>query len=520
LTDNAQFPDKAAQAVALIARSIALQQGGEPGAALDCLNAAVNLVPDFPPALVKRGTLLLSLAQPCAALADFERCLEIAPGMAHVMSLKEAAEQAMLVDLAAHADSASQYCALAELLARRGRHEEALVNFRQATAIDPEYHAAWNGLGNLLLHLNRHAEALVCYETILRFLPNDQIAHFNRGNVLQQQGAYREALASYERALKVPPVLAEVMMEQAHCYFALGDWRRGWPLFESRWKTEQLRHATQQTSAPAWRGEDAPDGTLLLWAEQGLGDTLQFVRYVHIAASRVAHVVLRVPGSLCSLLRCVVNEKVSVVAEEEPVPRHDQHCPLMSLPLVLQAFTQFLPQGVPYLRSPETTWAKWYALLGPKSRPRIGLVWAGGQRRLNNPTRDMPLQSLLPLLEFDAEWFSLQKPLAHDDKALLALYPQMRCMDALLIDFADTAALLNQLDLLISVDTAVAHLAGALGTPTWLILRKSGEWRWQGRPDDTPWYPHHRLYRQNHFGEWQMPVGKVMAELPRYFHQI
>ena len=518
LPENVERAELAGQAVALIVRSIALQHDGKAEAALACLNQALDLVPDFPPSLVKRGTMLLSLGLPRAALADFDRCLELAAGMAHVVPLRDAAVHALLDELSTDSATAAQHREQAELLTRLGRHDEALAQFRQALDLDAEYHVAWNGMGNLLLRLNRHAEALACYESILTFSPDDAIALFNRGNVLQQEGAYHEALASYARALIARPDLAEIRMEQAHCHLALGNWDMGLNLFETRWSTAQLSDAMLPASAPLWRGERAADATLLLWAEQGLGDTLQFLRHVPWVASMVDRVVLRVPASLCSLLQCMATERLTILSQGQPLPPHDLHCPLMSLPLATKAAPHSMEQTAAYLSVPVEQQNAMQDLLGQKTKARIGLVWAGGQRHLNNPTRDMPLPALLPLLAFDAEWFSLQKPHAENDRQILAHHSQVRCMDAYLDDFAATAALLAGMDLLISVDTAVAHLAGALGVPTWLLLRKSGEWRWQCRSSTSPWYLRHRLFRQARHGDWQAPIAAALAALPAQFH--
>ncbi len=520
LPENSNRAELTGRAVALIARSIAFQQGGQAEAAVACLNQALDLVPDFPPALVKRGTLLLLLGQPRAALADFDRCLEPPAGMTHVVPLRNAAIQALLDELSTNPTTAARSCEQAELLTRLGRDAEAMARYRQALDIDREHHGAWNGMGNLLLRLNRHAEALTCYESILAFSPNDAIALFNRGNVLQQEEAYDEALACYEKALLARPNFAEIMMEQAHCHLALGNWQQGLNLFETRWSTAQLRGARLPTAAPRWHGEHVPGATLLLWTEQGFGDTLQFVRHVPWAASLVARVVLRAPASLCSLLQCMANDRVTILSQDQPLPPHDLHCPLMSLPLASGAAPHSMAQAAAYLSAPVEQQNAMQALLGQKSRPRIGLVWAGGQRRLNNPTRDLPLPTLSPLLAFDAEWFSLQKPLAESDRLTLAQHPAIRCMDQHLADFADTAALLTQLDLLISVDTAVAHLAGALGVPTWLLLRKSGEWRWQCHPGMTPWYLHHRLLRQTQHGDWHAPIATALAALSAQFGHV
>jgi tetratricopeptide (TPR) repeat protein len=507
----------AEQIVALVAKSIALQQQGQNEAALACLDQAVALAPEFPVTQVKRGTLLLTMGRARAALADFDRALA-RQEIAHVVPLRAAALQAALLELQlqAHEADASAYCERAALFERVRRFDEAEAAYRRAIEFDANSHPGWNGLGNLLLKHNRHAEAIACYEAILATVPDDVIALFNRANALQKDCRHAAALAGYALAAAQRPDFAEINMEQAHCHLALGDWAAGWPLFEARWQTRQLQNAHLQTSAPQWRGETLPQGTLLLWAEQGLGDTLQFVRSLPLAAERVRRVLLRVPASLLSLCTEMANAlpSVTVFGQDEALPPHDVHCPLMSLPLAFGATPQTVPQNIPYLRVPLHYAEKWQNALGHKNKPRIALTWSGGQRRLNNPTRDMPLNALLPLLDkIDADWLSLQKDVPDADAAVLAQHLQIRRMDHDLVDFADTAAILAQVDLLISVDTAVAHLAGALGRPTWLALRKASEWRWLGQVAAAPWYPEHRLFRQTEHGDWRGPIDAMAALL-------
>ncbi|HEX7644900.1 MAG TPA: tetratricopeptide repeat-containing glycosyltransferase family protein [Burkholderiaceae bacterium] len=507
----------AEQIVALIARSITLQQQGQIQEALGCLDEAQALAPDFPVTLVKRGTLLLAMGRPRAALVDFDRSLA-RQAVAHVLPLRDAALHAALQELEGDSADPSSCCERALLLERVGRMGDAEARYRQAIELDAHCHAGWIGLGNLLLKMNRHVEALACYEAVLAVTPDDFVALFNRGNALQKDGRHSEALASYATAEVQRPDFAEVRMEQAHCRLALGDWQAGWALFESRWQTRQLQGANLQTAAPQWRGEPLPHGTLLLWAEQGLGDTLQFLRYLPLAAGRAGKIIVRVQPGLASLCdgmsRALPN--VTVIAQDAALPAHDAHCPLMSLPLVFGTTPQTIPQNLPYLRVPDGFAEKWKDALGPRRKPRIAIVWCGGQRRLNNPTRDMPLAALLPLLDaIDAEWLSLQKEVSEADAALLAHYPQIRRMEQDLEDFADTAAVLAQTDLLVCVDTAVAHLAGAMGRPVWLVLRKASEWRWLGQDDGVPWYPSLRQFRQLEHGDWQAPVeamGKVLKE--------
>ncbi len=509
---------KAEQVLALVTRSIALQQQGQNDAALACLDEALALAPDFPVTLVRRGTLLLTLGRPSAALADFDRSL-LHKAMPHVLPLRDAALQGALQELESKAFDAPSCCECAAMLERIARTADAEAAYRRAIELDAYSHPAWIGLGNLLLRTNRHAEALACYEAVLGFAPDDFVALFNRGNALQKDCRFAEALASYAAAQEKRPDFAEIRMEQAHCHLATGDWQAGWPLFESRWQTRQLQSAKLATTAPQWQGESLPQATLLLWAEQGLGDTLQFVRYLPLAAERVGRVLLRVPASLVNLVKEMAAPlpSVTVLWQDEALPPHDVHCPLMSLPLAFGTTPQSIPYDVPYLRAPADYAEKWKDAFGPRTEPhnklRIAIVWSGGQRRLNNPTRDMPLAALLPLFEasdaIGVQWLSLQKDISDAGAAILAQHPQIRRMEQGLGDFADTAAILAQVDLLISVDTAVVHLAGAMGKPVWLVLRKAGEWRWLRDTAVSPWYPGLRLFRQTKHGDWIAPVDAM-----------
>jgi tetratricopeptide (TPR) repeat protein len=515
--------------VGLIAQAIALSQSQHADDALACLGDALAIAPDFPIALVQRGTVLQSMGRHREALADFDRCLAQKPDMAHVLAMRDAALQAEFSRLDHDSNqpsaSISTLYERALLLLRLQRDTDALAGLQQVLERDACHIGALIHMGNLLVRMNRHDESLVCYERVLAVDPGDVVALFNRGNVLQKNSRHREALASYDAALAHKPGFAEVLIEQAHCHLALGEMQAGWPLFEARWDTEQLHRAKLQSAAPMWRGEaldEKVDNTrvLLLWAEQGLGDTLQFVRYLPLIAQRASRIVLRVPTALQSLIdgfaartAAASGASIAVVGNLPTLPAHDLHCPLMSLPLVFGSDLPSLPADVPYLHAPEASVEKWRNILGERSKPRIGIVWAGGQRLLNNPTRDMPLQSLLPLLTYDAEWFSLQQSISPADAAILAQLPQVRCVGDDLADFADTAGLVQQLDLLVSIDSSVAHLAGALGKPVWLMLRKAGEWRWLHDRSDSPWYPKHRIFRQQSHGAWESVVRDIGEQL-------
>lgn len=514
--------------VGLIAQSISLLQMERTDDALQCLNQALEIAPDFPLTLVKRGAVLQRMARHRDAIADFDRCLALTPDLAHVVAMRDTALQAALAtledDLSQTPVQVTVLYERADLLLRLTRDADALSAFQQVLECDACHAGALNAMGNLLLRMSRFDDALACYERILEFAPDDVVALVNRGNVLQQNGRYGDALASYDAALAVRPGFAEALIEQAHCHLALGDMQAGWTLYEARWGTEQmreqLRRARLQSMAPMWRGDALGESNvLLLWAEQGLGDTLQFVRYLPMVAQRAPRIVLRVQGALKSLFCCFAEHiaatcatTISVIGNDQALSPHDWHCPLMSLPMIFGSDLQSLPADVPYLQAPESSIAKWRTRLGAGGKLRIGLVWAGVRHMLNNSTRDVPLRMLLPLLELDAEWFSLQQSISDADAALLARLPQVRSVGDELTDLADTAGLVTQLDLIVSVDSSVAHLAGALGKPVWLMLRKSGEWRWLPGRDDSPWYPLHCIFRQQHHGEWESVVHEMIQQ--------
>jgi hypothetical protein len=256
-------------------------------------------------------------------------------------------------------------------------------------------------------------------------------------------------------------------------------------------------------------GASSPSGkTILVHHEQGLGDTLQFIRYVPLLARAGARVVLRLPAALLEIMR-TLEGVAQIVSDTDPLPAHDLHCPVMSLPLAFGTTMQTIPAGVPYLRADPARTDRWGACLGTKLRPRIGLVWAGRQRPPINYARDLPLAALRPLLQLDAEFLSLQREMAPADSIALASMRGISRHGDALGDFADTAALLANLDLVIAADTSVVHLAGAMGTPVWVMNRYAPCWRWLRGRTDSPWYPTARLFRQTSFGDWAGVVAQI-----------
>jgi Glycosyltransferase family 9 (heptosyltransferase) len=296
-----------------------------------------------------------------------------------------------------------------------------------------------------------------------------------------------------------------------------GDFAGGWPQYEWRWKTHPLAAAKRDFAQPLWRGVEPIAGkTILIHSEQGFGDAIQFCRYVPLLAARGARVILEVERPLLGLMRELAGVAM-VVAKGDALPDCDLQCPLLSLPLAFGTQIETIPSQTPYLAAPVPAASSWSARLGPKlgpnPRPRIGLAWSGRPTYRNDHIRSISLHALLPLLDVDATFVSLQKDVRSEDVALLQQRRDILHFGDALADFSDTAALISQLDLVISADTAVAHLAGALARPVWILLPFVPDWRWLLDRDDSPWYPTARLFRQSQARKWGEVVETIRAAL-------
>lgn len=516
-------------AAAHLQHALTLLDLGRLEAALAAVDRALGLLPDSAEALLCRGVILERRAQLDAALGCYERILQL--DTRHVDALfnrgnvlrdlgrAEEALQSYDSALAVRPHHAATLTNRGTVLAMLDEIEAALASFDQALGIDPTDAAALNGRGAVLEQLGRREEAL---ESLQRALAHDPLlldAHNNRAVTLQGLGRLDEALVAFEQARSIDPQHARTRLNHALALLSVGDYQRGWREYEWRWRMPDAPRA--RALPPRWRGEEPLAGrSILLTGEQGFGDSLQFCRYAPRLAALGAHVVLQVPAALVTLLQSLqgVGE---VIADEQAPPACDYHCPLLSLPLALKTTLQSIPSAVPYLRAESQRVADWATRLGPSSRPRVGVVWSGGLRA-GQPwqrRRNIPLTLLAPLGRIDTvEFFSLQKgePAESELAALTAggwHGPRLMQHSAQLRDFADTAALVEQLDLVISVDTALVHLAGALGKPIWILNRFDSCWRWFRERTDSPWYPSARLYRQARAGEWTAVIEHVVQDL-------
>ncbi|HXD44031.1 MAG TPA: tetratricopeptide repeat-containing glycosyltransferase family protein [Pseudolabrys sp.] len=459
-------------------------QRGRSAEAAELIGAALRERPDDAVALTNRSAALNALSRFDEAIAHCDRALAARPDHAE-----------------AHNNRA---LALREL----GRVQEALAGCERALRLKPGYADAYNNRGLVLQALRRAEAALGSYDTALQLDPQHLDAINNRGIALFEQNRLAEALACFDRALAVRPSHAHAHWNRAQVLLLTGDFVRGWA--EHEWRTASNPRLQRRFDRPLWRGDAPVAGkTVLLHAEQGLGDTLQFCRYAPMVAARGARVVLEVQRPLIDLVR-TLGRSMEVVARGDALPDFDFHCPLLSLPLAFGTDLASIPAGTPYLRAPASA-TDWEARLGAK-RPRIGLVWSGNPGHKRDRDRSIPLYALLPLLDLDATFVSLQKDVRAADAAVLKQTPVIDVADAL-TKFSETAAIVSALDLVISVDTSVAHLSGALGKPTWLLLPQAPDWRWLTDRADSPWYPAARLFRQDGARAWGPVVARVRAAL-------
>ncbi len=523
---------------------------GKYDAALARYRKALALDRDYPEAHNNLGVTLEHQGKVDQAVAHYRRALAVKPdyaeahnnlgSMLHRQGKLEAAGRHLEKAVAAKPGFVQALINLGALLRDRDRPEESLACYERASAVDPDNAEAQNEKGNTLLQLGRFRDAAACYQGMLARGWNSPAAHSNLGNALHGMHRFREAEESYRTALSLDPDYLQArknlaialrdqgLLEQAiaqfeqalalapedpEAHFGIafasllgGDFERGWREYEWRWKTDDPFSPRRKFKRPRWSGQDLAGRTILLHAEQGLGDAIQFIRYAPLVAQRGARVIVECPAPLAPLIRGMAGVS-EVVAQGDKPPSYDVHCPLMSLPLLFGTTQGNIPAQVPYLAPDAERVSAWGEILAADGAGlKVGLAWKGSARHANDRNRSCPPEAFSPLADLPGVRFhSLQKDPGD------AVPPGMRLADhsAALADFADTAALIARLDLVIAVDTAVAHLAGALGKPVWTLLARAPDWRWLLGREDSPWYPTMRLFRQREPGDWQEVMARV-----------
>jgi tetratricopeptide (TPR) repeat protein len=471
--------------------------GGRAELAVDCLTRALAGQPESADLHNNLGEALRALGRNGEAIARYGEALHRRPGFVE-----------------AHSN-------LGLALAALGRHDEALAQFEEALRLRPESAEIRCNLGNLLKEQGRPEDALAQYHAALAVRPNLREAHNNLGAALTQLGRPEEAVVSFREAVRLGPDVADPHHNLAVALLLSGRCAEGWRELEWRWDTVPPNSTRRRFGAPQWMGEDIAGRRLLIHAELGFGDTLQFCRYAPLAVARGAEVVLEVPPQLLRLVAdSMAGPGLRVVTQSpgfpggDGLPDFDLHCPMLSLPLAFGTTLATIPARVPYLTAAPERVAAWSQRLAALPGPRIGLAWAGNPRNPMDRERSLTLDALAPLGAVSgASFVSLQKGEAAAQAARAPGGLVLHDVTAALEDFADTAALVVALDLVISVDSAVAHLAGALGKPVWLLNRFDSDWRWLLGRADSPWYPSLRIFRQPVLRDWAGVIAQVRDAL-------
>jgi tetratricopeptide (TPR) repeat protein len=468
---------------------VALSQQGKFDEAAARFEQAIALRTNYPEAHNKLGNLLRDQGKLDEAAARYQQALALRP------------------------DYADAHNNLGIILARQSRLDQAAARFEQAIALRPDYATAHNNLGNVLQSQGKFDEAVARYEHALALRPNYADAHCNLGVVLRALGKLDEAAAHYTQALVLRPDYPDAQLGLAACYLVAGDYERGWPAYEGRLRRPGY---LPQLSLPRWTGEPLAGHSLLLLADQGLGDTLQFVRYGRALKERGARVVLAAPAALGWLLARSADwhgpgrhkpdwDELFMLGSGKELPRCDFYLPLLSAPGMLRTTASTIPCEVPYLWADPKLTAEWRAELAGIDGFKIGIAWQGSRDYRWDRQRSIPLAHFAPLARLPGvRLVSLQKGFGSEQIATVD-FPVLDLsgrLDEVAGPFMDTAAVIRSLDLVVSPDSVIAHLAGALGAPVWLALQFSAEWRWLLQRDDSPWYPTMRLFRQTTFGEW------------------
>ena len=543
-------------AVAHYNLGVSYQGKGQPDKAVSCYQRAIQLDPHLAPAYFNLGAVYQERDEPERAIALYRKALELDPKYVSAYynlgsvsqergRLEEAAryyQKALELD----ANLVDAWNALGIIFQEGGRPDEAIRCYRRAVEIDPSFSDGYYNQGKLLQQQGKIEEAVAYYREAIRLDPGSAAAYNNLGLCLQEAGRSEEALKYFRKAAGIAPKFAEAyynlalyyqdknLTVEAIEYYSMaigqkpdyvdahwnmacalllsGNFVQGWREYEWRWKVKG--HRGRAVPGPLWDGSDSAGRTVLLHAEQGFGDTLQFIRYAPMVARQGARVIVQCPEELLRLLSNVEGV-AEVVPDTGPLPQFDLHCPLLSLPAVFGTSLENVPAEIPYIIADSRlsqTWSERLASQGPGFK--VGLVWAGRAESKRERARSCSFELFSDLSRIGGvTLYSLQK----GEGAEQAQSPpgNMKFIDltAEIYDFADTAALIANLDLVISIDTAAAHLAGAMGKPVWTLLPFVPDWRWLLGRDDSPWYPTMRLFRQPAPGDWERVMGRVGREL-------
>jgi len=515
----ARAPDRAD---ALSGRGQVLSKLDQPERALADFDRVVALRPDDADAFFQRGLALGALERCAPAFEDFDRALSLAPQRPDIqavhgttlMLLERSDEALASLDKALAADP-NNLVGLnnkGKALHQLGRYVEAIACFDRVLELCPDRAGTLSDRGVSLAELDRFEDALAHQARAIRIEPHSALAHVRRGNVLVKLARMEEALASFNQAVALESENPDANFNASLARLSLGDFRDGWKQYVYRWDRKEHPVPRPNYPRPIWNGENIQGKVILLAAEQGHGDTIQFIRYAPLVANLGAKVILGVHRPLTVLMQTVPGVSLAMTDGEE-LPHFDLYCALMSLPIVFGTELATIPANVPYIKPPDDRIAKWRDRLPEGGRLRVGICWAGTNLHMNNRRRSVSLERFARILSVpNIDFVSLQKDVGEGDPAILQGLGVSQ-LGSEFVDFADTAAVISLLDLVISVDTSVAHLAGAMGKAVGVLIPFSPDFRWLLDRTYTPWYPTMRLFRQSANGDWDGVIERLREEL-------
>ena len=492
-------------------------------------DAALTANPKHVAGWLGRGNVLFKLKRYKEAATAYDEVLSLQPNLADAwlgggniylrLRLYENALAAYDKAIALYPHSPHGWVGRGNVLCETKRYNDAANAYDKALQFSPDLTSAWLGHGDVYAAQGRYQEARSAYDTVIALDPNLPNGWTGRGGIFFSLGRYDDALRCYEKAISLDPEFAESHFAKAQILLLRGDFKEGWRLFEWRWKTRIRAFSGRNFSQKLWLGDDTIGGkTILVHSEQGFGDSIQFYRYLQKLEPLNCKIIFQTPATLYNLFKAQ-NPSFKIIVQGDEIPECEFHCPLMSLPLAFRTEIDTIPARIPYLTAPPEKAAMWREKLGRKTKPRIGLCWSGSPGSMNDLRRTMPLEVLLPVLTADAEWHSLQKDIRDRDRYSLDSTPCIKDHAQDITDFTDTAALIGELDLVISVDAVVGHLAGAMGVRLWSLQPFVPDFRWLQDRQDSPWYPTARLFRQRSSGDWIGVIDRVRSQLEADFRK-
>jgi tetratricopeptide (TPR) repeat protein len=502
---------------ALHGRAGTLHAQGRLDEALATYEAALRARPDFADALSNSAVVLRALGRLPEALAAYDKALALRPdfhdaavnrsvALAGLGRFDEALEGCLRV-LAAKPDHVLALNGAGSAAFSLGRHAAARDYYRQALGVQPDFADGHNNLGTVERELGDRAAAAACFGRAIELRPSFAEPYYNRAIVALDGLATDSAMRDFDACLARDPAHMAAGRGKAMLHLLLGDFKTGWPIYESRWRDPAIAHSLRDLGVPRWTGAaDIQGKRILLYAEQGFGDTLQFARYAPLVEALGAKVVLEVQPAL----KRVLDGRVATIARGETLPAIDFECPLLSVPLALGTDLGSIPSLPAALRVDGQRAAAWNKRLGAKRGLRVGFVASGSTTHKNDANRSVPMARFGTLIAPGRQLVCLQKDLRDSDKAWLDAHKDVSFFGPELGDFADTAALVAGLDLVVSVDTSIAHLAASVGKPTFVLLPFSPDWRWLLTRADSPWYPTMRLFRQPRVGDWDSAFADLL----------